>query len=310
MINQEIAEKMYPQRRAARVSNPADLREVVAARIGLSTQMGSPPARQVAEVARAGYVEVRLTIETEPGFVVPASLLLPSAAAKSPSVLYVGRVPAAGATVEQDPAALARAGHVTLIVEPRGSDFVERTTHKPEVPLVGYKPYGADYKAMAGAAMLGKELVGMRVTDVLRAFDFLAGRKEVNPARIAVFGKGGRAAVAALHAALLEPRIERAAIEDGLLSYMDFVREKEHTGVTDLVIQGVLKDYDLPDLARAISPRPIWIVSPRRASSVAATVAEAQETYLAAGAAAGIRVLQRGNGAPFMSTYGEWLGAP
>jgi hypothetical protein len=38
-------------------------------------------------------------------------------------------------------------------------------------------------------------------------------------------------------------------------SYMDIVRMKIHRGITDIAVPGVLKDFDLPDLERALGPR-------------------------------------------------------
>jgi hypothetical protein len=311
MINQELAEKMYPQRKAA-VLAPSKLRPVVAARIGLVDRMGTPTARRVTGIARTGYREDRLTIETEPGFIVPVALLLPTTGTRLPAVIYVDRLPRPSGPADADAEAMVRAGNVVLMVEPRASNVQHR---EPDAAYAS-----SAHQANMKAHMLGRTLVGMRVDDILRAFDYLKTRAEIDPTRIAIFGKN-RGALAALHAAFLEPAIEKVAVEDMLLSYMDAVRSKEHVGILDLVINGVLLDYDLPDLARGISPRPVWVASPRSAQGAVtdlekrdavgspASLAVAQSVYTETAQAAGSKVLERAPGASFTATYGAWLGA-
>lgn len=241
-------------------------------------------------------------------------MLVPSAPAPSgnfPTVLYVDRL--AGSRALQDGQELAKAGHAVLIVEPRGSDL---EPHR----LVRGIASGADYKRNVLLSLVGKRLVGLRATDVLRSFDYLISRTEVNADQISIFGrdKGG---ITALHAGVLEPRLRAVASENALLSYMNFVETKEHHGFADLVIPGVIEDYDLPDLADAASPRPVWIVSPRRADTTLAkpspdaepaskgtpaTLAQAQATYTT-GHPASVKVLMRGADSSFLATYQSWL---
>jgi hypothetical protein len=72
----------------------------------------------------------------------------------------------------------------------------------------------------------------------------------------------------ALFAAALEPRIRRLATEGALVSYLDVARAPVHQGILDLVVPGVLADFDLPDLAGLARVRPVWIVT--RAAPAAA----------------------------------------
>jgi hypothetical protein len=64
--------------------------------------------------------------------------------------------------------------------------------------------------------------------------------------RIAIIGKGN-GGVLALYAAALEPRIAKVASEKAPASYMEIVRAKMHEGITEIVVPGVLRDFDLPD---------------------------------------------------------------
>ena len=76
----------------------------------------------------------------------------------------------------------------------------------------------------------------------------------MNAARISVIGKG-KGGVLALYAAALEPRIAKAERIGAPESYMAIVRMKIHEDITDLVMPGVLRDFDLPDLVKALGSR-------------------------------------------------------
>jgi hypothetical protein len=104
------------------------------------------------------------------------------------------------------------------------------------------------------ALLVGKNMPGMQTMDVLRSFDYLRARPDVNVARISVTGKG-KGGILALYAAVLEPRIAKAESIGAPESYMAIVRMKIHDDITDLVIPGVLRDFDLPDVVKALGPR-------------------------------------------------------
>jgi fermentation-respiration switch protein FrsA (DUF1100 family) len=108
--------------------------------------------------------------------------------------------------------------------------------------------------------LVGKPLAGMQTGDVLRAFDWLAARADVDAKRIAIIGKGN-GGVLALYAAALEPRIAKVASEKAPASYMEIVRAKMHEGITEIVVPGVLRDFDLPDIVASLKPRTLWTVT-------------------------------------------------
>jgi hypothetical protein len=78
---------------------------------------------------------------------------------------------------------------------------------------------------------------------------------------------------------------------------MDIVRAGIHDEIADLIVPGVLKDFDLPEVAAAIAPRPLWLVNPRMQSSV-------REEYKPA---ENFRVLERPKGSIFEQVYKDWL---
>ncbi len=220
-LNAALAEEIYPRRAAA---SGKDLAALVRARLGVTAARGAPPT-----IERGEMVEFR----PEPGITLQAHILVPAGGGgRKPAVLYVG-MPA-----REEP------GTIALAFEPRGwSDSA--------VPPGGYSKA---YQTAMRALLVGKTLAGMQTGDVLRAFDYLSARPDVDPRRIRIAGKGP-GAVLALYAALLEPRMQKASCEDMPPSYLELVRMKSHSGRMDMIVPGVLLDFDIPDVVAALGDR-------------------------------------------------------
>jgi pimeloyl-ACP methyl ester carboxylesterase len=208
-----------------------------------------------------------------------------------------------------DAEALVEAGFVVMAPDLRG--WGESAPPRPTNP--GSSGYSAEYQAAARALLVGKPLVGMQVLDLLRSFDYLASRKDVEAGRIAVLGKGDGGIVALL-AAALEPRIGKVAAEGSLFSYLSVAQSKFHERLERVIIPGVLSSFDLPDVAAAIAPRPVWIVSPTTPTgmpaslqAVAAAYAPARAAFARSGQPRRFRILSRIQGITFEKHYTPWL---
>jgi cephalosporin-C deacetylase-like acetyl esterase len=259
-LNAQLAERLVKQRPHL---GREDLRRAIANRIGL------PAVRR--PVAAHGSGET-IELETEEGVRIPARIFTPSGGdPKKPAVVYLD-------LKGEDIDALVSAGRIVLAPELRG--------------LGHSKLYATSMRAM----LVGRTIAGMQTTDLLAAFEYLASRPDVDAKHIGIFAKGNAAAVA-LFAAALEPRIEKVACEGGPISYLDIVRAPIHDEIADLIVPGVLKDFDLPEVAAAIAPRPVWLVNPRIQSGV-------REEYKPA---ENLRSVVRPTGSAFEKVYKDWL---
>jgi hypothetical protein len=63
-----------------------------------------------------------------------------------------------------------------------------------------------------------------------------------------------------LHAAALDPRIKKLALEETLESYQSVVDHRLHRGVLEHIVPGALRYYDLPALVQMMGSRPVVIV--------------------------------------------------
>ena len=306
-LNRVVAEEMFPKRKASGLDDIESLRTLVRSRLRMAEAGSTATASSHGEIGRDGYRIEKIALRPEPGVVVPALVFVPAEGpARKPAVLYVhGEGKAADAGGGGDLEALVRSGHVVLAPDPRGIG-----ESRPVSASGGYQPA---WQMFQRALLVNRTLVGLQVEDLLTAFDHLASRADVNPERVGVLGKGD-AGVLALLLAVLQPKVEKVAVEGTVLSYMEITRARYHEDLTATFVPGVLEDFDLPDVAAALAPRPLWIVDPRSPTGalVATDRAEGEyapagRTYEDAGRPGAFRILHRPEDWRLSEFYSGWL---
>lgn len=273
ILNEELATRMYPHRRAARLESTEALGKLIAARLAIAPPQSAPKATKLGRIARSGYVIDRVRIESEPGIIVPALVFVPGRMSRRRKTVIAANEE--GKAFDAEPGGrfehLVRAGYVVVAPDLRG--FGE--SRPPEKGKSGYR--GA-FQTDMQAILVGKTMVGMQVFDLLCVFQYAAARPDVDASRISVIGKG-IAGVIALCAAAIQPRIQSVVMQNSILSYMDLVRTKVYPEeLQDLVVPGVLHDFDLPDIAKALGKK-VAVVDPQRADGAAMPHAEVVPEY-------------------------------
>lgn len=186
------------------------------------------------ELLEGGELPQKFIIRPEPGIVLPA-LYWPGG--DRPPILIA---PGDGMN-----SAVAQArkwhgqGHPTLIVEVRDTG---------ETKTRNWRFIGAD--SFIGQ-MLGRSWLAMRTEDLLISARWLAessGKKQVEIAA------AGETVPAALHAGYLEQElITDVQTKDGLTSWRELMTSREAYDHIHQAVYGVLRFYDLPDLAKTSS---------------------------------------------------------
>ncbi|MGD0870262.1 MAG: pectate lyase [Bryobacteraceae bacterium] len=240
----------------------ARVRQDVRSLTGAAVEPGRAAAHveMKASEAREGYRVETVSLASDAGMEVTGFLAVPDGAGLKPAVLLLDAQPQ-GADFER----LARAGRIVLLIEPRptppGTESIK-------------SPYLGSFNLLSLRAFLvGKTLVGLRVDDAIRAVDWLCARNDVDGAALTIYGVGALGMVA-LHAAALDGRIGRVAIENSLASYRQIIDQPVHRNVSEVVIPGVLRRYDTGELLEAVYPRPVTIVNPRDALGDAVSEAD------------------------------------
>jgi len=219
---------------------------------GIRVAAEKPAAMTVGTVKRDGCRVEKMRIERAGEPPVPALLFLPAKRnGKVPAVLYVdGRGKAHDAAPGGPIEALVKEGRAVLAIDARG--FGETAPTKPK------RYWNNEYPISYLAIHLGRPLVGQRTEDVVAALEVLAARKEIEPGEIRLVGIG-RGGPVALHAAALDGRFSEVVIERSIESWMDVVATPMCKHQLEGIVAGALERYDLPDLVRAIAPRPVTI---------------------------------------------------
>lgn len=248
-LNQKRGREAAASRRAADL--PGTLRTLT----GYAPPPGAARVHPYGVITRAGYRIEKITYESEPGIVVPSLLYVADGpAAKRPAVLYVHG--AGKSAADADAAQFVQAGFTVLSIDAR---HLGETGPVRDNRSMWTRNFG-DWDMGMTALLAGRSLVGLRAQDISRGLDVLLARPGVNASRVYVLGKAA-GAPPALHAAVLDSRVAGVALEDMLVSYEAVTNRRIHRDVFEQAVFGALKHYDLPVLARALAPRPVWVVN-------------------------------------------------
>ena len=252
-FNRQRAEELAGQRSAG----PADL-ATVRRLIGLPERIEPARRRELGTVDHEGQQAQKLVFEGVSSVPLPALLLEP----KNPptdkeqgTVVYVHGYGKAAA-LEDDEAVekLLSKGQRVLAVDLRGLG----ETSPGKVDPKKTSAFGADSKELFLSLHLNRPLLGQRVADVLAIVAHLADDQAAGEIHLVGVGAAGPIA---LHAAALEPRIQSLRVEASIVSWTDVASTPLTRNQLTNVVPGALAHYDLPELAAAIAPRSLAIVS-------------------------------------------------
>ena len=271
MLNQDLAERLLAKRTIKQADNASHAREIVAARLGMKLQRSAPTATVVQRGPLSGYAHEKIALVPEIGINLEVDLFLPPRPAKSRGAVILARE----RTGVDEPAldleakAWVDAGHVVAITPLRG------TLVMPE-KADGF--WQERYRTAMRAILIGKTMPGMRVQDLLAIYDYVSSRPELGEG-VVVVGRRNLGVVA-LYAAALEPKISRVVLDQSLLSYMEIVRAKQYPEtVSDLIVPGVLLDFDLPDLADLAGAGRVVLANPLSAAGTPVPLAAATAAF-------------------------------
>jgi hypothetical protein len=153
-----------------------------------------------------------------------------------------------------------RRGHRIFVFDVRGTGAVESR------PLnADGSPHGSEFRLACDASMMGSSLLGLRVFDVLRGFDYLKSRGDVG--EIGIYGIGS-GAILSFFAAALEEGFRELTFEDMLYSYRNFIQTRFYSWRTcnpKILAWGLLRYFDIVDILPCLSPRSTYFVNPRDA---------------------------------------------
>jgi hypothetical protein len=243
-----------------RVSRPAGSAKIIARRQSPTTTV------EVLEVA------------SDPSVWMPAWVLTAKDTAPDKPVLMVLDPVAAERLWFGPDADLAPASPVVCAVDIRGIGALA-----PEYSggANGYAAWHRQEENYAwGSLILGKPLLGQRVTDILALVAALRKNPSTAGRRIRV-AAGGKLTVPALFAAALDPGIDALYLSGGLTSFRDVVETEIYSLTFANFVPGFLNHTDLPEVAAGIAPRKIVLAGTVNAKGESADASAVRLQYTA-----------------------------
>jgi len=260
---------------------PEALARVVSQQLGLGPEKGGAnmritPRDTLRLPTGQAWQGLLLRRDDEPPL--PARLLLPAPGAPAPTRLILW-LPGQGlATVLRDSAArlaaYQRQGTAVLLADLRG---LGETTDPAAFNDPKY--FNQEYRDALLALHLGRPLLAQRVQDVSTLLTLIRNDSRLGPLPL-LLRADGRTALAALHAAVLSPRvskkpsvlvadapqppgtapvwvpqIEQVQVSGGPPSFLYYLENPAAKDAYSEVLPGVLRTYDVPDLRRALGAR-------------------------------------------------------
>ena len=278
-----INRKLAAQLRANRRTTPEAVRRYARELSHYEAPSGPVRVTRFGRVERPGYLVEKLVYDGEPGISIPALVFVPKGGeARKPAIVFADAGGKSAAATEA--AQLAAKGYIVLAPDLRGFGEAQPPLDRRDYFVRNF----GDYESTLTALLIGKTMVGMRASDVVRGVDLLAGRDDVDASRIDVTGRAA-AALPALFAALFDNRIRNLALDGMLVSYEAVVNERIHQGIVDQIIPSALKYFDLPDVIAAIAPHRVAVFNPVNPLGQELTIGRLRQAYAGTVVEIGVR---------------------
>ena len=217
-----------------------------------------PKATKLGAIARDGYRIDQYAIEVESDIWLPALAFVPEKPAKEACLYLHEDGKAADAAVGGPIEKLVQRGRLVLAVDLRGTGEMQATGGG------GYGKYlGPEWADGFLAYMLDRPFLAMRAEDVLQSARFLASLENGDGKRPLHVFSSGRVGPPALHAVALEPQLFASlTLYHCLENWSQVVGTPLARNQFVNVVHGVLRGYDLPDLAATLPQEKLTISKP------------------------------------------------
>lgn len=224
-----------------------------------------------------------ITVTVEPGIIVPLLLLRPTKRTRARTPVVVG-VSEGGKDLflgerSKEIEALLKGGTAVCMPDVRGTGET--------APDGRRDPDSDEHIQLNNELMLGHTLLGKRLKDLRTVLAYLEGREDLDPHRIGLWGDSFASAnparllldeqlqwqvgpeieqqaeplggLLALLGALYEDSVLTVAVHGGLASYLSILDDRFAYVPADVIVPGILEAGDIPDVAAALTPRPLLL---------------------------------------------------
>jgi cephalosporin-C deacetylase-like acetyl esterase len=258
-LNAKRANQIYKQEK-----DLTKLKERISARIGLKLPQNEHALQvHLSEIfSREDLSIEKLTYESENGIIIPTLLIKPkNVKPGSPIYIYASDKGKPDRFEDSDiPFLLAKNGFIVLAIDVRGIGEISPVPPFFSNQFTGYTPLLEKQDQLEiQCTSFGRTTLGMRTFDMLRGIDFLNSRDDLKGRKIVTVGEG-LGGLWALLASVYDPRIDGVVTIGTLPSYKLLITNQYYNVRGYFYVPGALRDFDIPDLTRLVSPKPqVWI---------------------------------------------------
>jgi dienelactone hydrolase len=257
-------------------SHVEGMRDAIAEVLDIDCSLRSRPIypRIIWEDRSEGYRCEKTFFFSEPDIVVTGVMMHPHGEALQTDIVLfehgTADIPGQSERLES----LLEANHRVFVFDVRGIGAVQvRPVNRTQ------EPHRTEYKLGCDAMMMKRSTLGMRVFDVLRCYDYLRTRRDVQ--KIGIIGVDS-GAFFAYFATALEEGIADATFENLLFSYRDLVSTTYYNSELyslKVAAWGILRRFDIVDLIPCLVPRDCKFITPRDAKGQSLTEQEFEEKF-------------------------------
>jgi dienelactone hydrolase len=203
-------------------------------------------------VKHDGYIIEKYFIKGEGNYPVPYLLALPDNP-NNKAILYIHQAgKAAVATKDGELEWFVRKGFTVLAPDLIGTGETGPGEWSGEKDFAHAINKGLNYQLWYASMFVRKSIVGVRSADVVKLAGILKNRGASQVYAVAC----QTMTPVLLHAAAFTGNIDRIVLKEPLMSYSSIVSTRFYSpSFTEILVPGVLKNYDLPYLASTLAPR-------------------------------------------------------
>jgi len=269
-VSSFTSERSKEMAKTRRVAQSEELKKAVRSTLRISARVAPPPYRILRPIKERRYPKRFFTnyvLETEPGIQVVVYRLSTGSHLSRPlkepegAILYVSHQsadeelrtePLVRQLLEEKP------GFGFFAVDLRGVGESRPNTCGEDMH---FQLYGSDYFYAVHSMMLDRPYVGQRTYDLLSTIAWL---EQFAGDRICLAAKGW-GAVPATFAALLSEGVREVTLKNALTSYADIAGAEEYSWPLSTFVDGILKEFDLPNCYKELSAKGLRQLEPKGA---------------------------------------------
>ncbi|REA60683.1 hypothetical protein DSL64_14185 [Dyadobacter luteus] len=241
-----IESKLLASRRAAFLKqNDKVIREKVQELLGLTENKNPVSAEPTGTVAARNYTLNKYQLVSAGEMPVPVLVIYPEQTSKNDNVVILLNEDGKSEVMRDEKSleAFVNRGDIVVLADLRGKG---ETTDPAELNDTKY--WNKEYRNAMISMHIGKPIMGQRVTDIHSVVAFVKNESRMK-GRNVVLRANGVYGPAAVHVAYLNTDIHSAEISGSIKSFDEIVSNPLQRDVYSNVLYGVLKYYDLKDLA-------------------------------------------------------------